>query len=72
MVFSGVLSENKLGFNLLPPDKSSNDYTVGLALSWQFYHPSDTWGLELEPMFLQHFGNATFGELAVVVMARWR
>lgn len=72
MVFSGVLSENKLGFSLLPPDKFRSDFIAGLALNWQFYRPSQNWNLELEPMVVQHFGSADYGELAAAVLVRWR
>jgi hypothetical protein len=72
VLFAGALSENKLGFSLLPPDRFRNDFLSGLGLNWQFYRHGDTWDLELEPMFVQHFGSADFGELAAVVMARWR
>lgn len=72
LFFAGVLSENKLGFDLMPPQRFRNDFMAGLALNWEFFRFRNYLDLELEPMFMQHFGNATYGELAGVVMVRWR
>lgn len=71
-VFGGVLSENKVGAELLPPQKFRNDWMAGVGLNYRFWRWGKYLDLEVEPMFAQHFGDQAFGELAAAVMARWR